>query len=206
MFGRPNLFVNSYAFLLKKAKPGFFRNLELVGITFFWTWFTLLLRNIDGMGHRIGYVLLCFIVTSPVHVQVRPSFSPKYHVLTTYIQIVLSHFARSTEDLGPAESFAHRQLRTTMDVSCPEYLDFIHGGLHMQVSHHLFPRVPRHNLRRLNGLVREFAEKHKDKGLDYATYGFVEGNGRVLKVLSDVAHQVRVLSKVAAAQARGELH
>lgn len=70
MFGRPNLFVNSYAFLLKKAKPGFFRNLELVGITFFWTWFTLLLRNIDGMGHRIGYVLLCFIVTSPVHVQV----------------------------------------------------------------------------------------------------------------------------------------
>jgi len=189
MFGRPNLFVNSYAFLIKKAKPGLFRNLELIGITFFWTWFSLLLRSIDGIGHRIGYVLVCFIVTSPVHVQ-----------------IVLSHFARSTEDLGPAESFAHRQLRTTMDVSCPSYLDFIHGGLHMQVSHHLFPRIPRHNLRKLNVLVQEFAETHKEKGLDYVTYGFLEGNGRVLSVLQNVASPVRVLSKVAAAQARGELH
>lgn len=31
-------------------------------------------------------------------------------------QIVLSHFSRSTEDLGVLESFPHRQLRTTMDV------------------------------------------------------------------------------------------
>jgi len=76
----------------------------------------------------------------------------------------------------------------------------------MQVSHHLFPRVPRHNLRKLNVLVREFAEKHADKGLDYATYGFLEGNGRVLDVLANVASQVRILHKVAQAQVRGELH
>lgn len=116
---------------------------------------------------------------------------------------MLSHFAQSTADLGVYESFANRQLRTTMDVTCPTYLDFIHGGLHMQVSHHLFPRVPRHNLRRLNVLVREFASKH---GLEYHTYTFTEGNGRVLSVLEDVARQVRVLAKVAKAQAAGELH
>ena len=70
MFGRPNLFVNSYAFLLKKAKPGFFRNFELLGITFFWTWFALLLRGLETWKMRVAYVLVCFIVTSPVHVQV----------------------------------------------------------------------------------------------------------------------------------------
>ena len=122
------------------------------------------------------------------------------------LQIVLSHFAQSTEDLGPTESFAHRQLRTTMDVSCPPYLDFLHGGLHMQVSHHLFPRVPRHNLRQVNVLVQDFAAKHADKGLAYHTFGFVEGNQKVLAVLRDVANQVSVLAKVAQAQARGELH
>jgi len=189
MFGRPNLFVNSYSYLLKKAKPGFFRNLELIGITFFWTWFTLMLRTIPSWKHRLGYVLVCFIVTSPLHVQ-----------------IVLSHFARSTEDCGPYESFAHRQLRTTMDVACPEHLEWLHGGLQRQVSHHLFPRIPRHNLKRATVLVKEFAEQHKDAGLDYAIYGFLEGNGRVLDVLREVAGQVKVLAKVAEAQAKGELH
>ena len=29
-----------------------------------------------------------------------------------------------------------------------------------QVEHHLFPRVPRHNLRRLQGVVRAFCAEH----------------------------------------------
>ena len=93
-----------------------------------------------------------------------------------------------------------------MDVTCPEYLDFVHGGLHLQVSHHLFPRVPRHNLRKLTVLVKDFVEQHKDKGLEYHTYTFTEGNGRVLKVLKGVADHVRLLAKVAQAQADGQLH
>jgi hypothetical protein len=43
-------------------------------------------------------------------------------------QIVLSHFSRSTEDLGVLESFPDRQLRTTMDVVCDPSIEFIHGG------------------------------------------------------------------------------
>lgn len=54
-----------------------------------------------------------------------------------YRQIVLSHFAQSTEDMGLYESFPARQLRTTMDVTCPEYMEWIHGGLNMQVTHHV---------------------------------------------------------------------
>lgn len=50
---------------------------------------------------------------------------------------MLSHSAQDSTDMGVYESFIHRQLRTTMDVSCPEYLDFVHGGLHMQVVHHV---------------------------------------------------------------------
>lgn len=39
--------------------------------------------------------------------------------------------------MGVYEGFVHRQLRTTMDVSCPAYLDFVHGGLQMQIAHHV---------------------------------------------------------------------
>lgn len=72
------------------------------------------------------------------------------HIATmiVHVQITLSHFAMSTSDLGQSESFVSRQLRTTMDVSCPEWLDFFHGGLHYQAIHHLFPRLPRHKIGR----------------------------------------------------------
>ncbi len=87
-------------------------------------------------------------------------------------QIVLSHFARSTDDLGPTESFVSRQLRTTMDVICDPSIEFLHGGLHLQVTHHLFPRIPRHNLRKASLLVKEFC---KEQEMEYAEYHFVEG-------------------------------
>jgi len=108
---------------------------------------------------------------------------------------VLSHFGCSTEDLGPAESFAHRQLRTTADVACPSYLAFVHGGLHLQVTHHLFPRLPRHNLSAASKLVKEFA---KEQGLVYQEFGtFAQGNLHVLGVLREVAKQASIIGKVA---------
>jgi delta8-fatty-acid desaturase len=110
---------------------------------------------------------------------------------------VLSHFSRSTADLGPNESFPHRQLRTTTDVICPDSLQFLHGGLHLQVTHHLFPRLPRHNLRAASKLVKRFAAV---RGLEYAEFGFVEGNQEVHGVLRAVAEQVRIVGMVANAE------
>jgi delta8-fatty-acid desaturase len=107
---------------------------------------------------------------------------------------VLSHFSRSTDDLGPHESFPHRQLRTTTDVVCPPSLAFLHGGLHLQVTHHLFPRLPRHNLRAASIMVKEYA---KEQGLEYAEFGFAKGNEEVRGVLREVARQVRIVKMVA---------
>lgn len=103
----------------------------------------------------------------------------------------------STDDLGPIESFPHRQMRTTTDVICEDSIAFLHGGLHLQVTHHLFPRLPRHNLRAASKLVKEFA---KEQGITYAEFGFIRGNLDVLGVLRDVAEQVRIISHVASAE------
>lgn len=105
----------------------------------------------------------------------------------------------STADLGPTESFPHRQMRTTTDVICPSSLAFIHGGLHLQVTHHLFPRLPRHNLKRASALVKEFA---KEQDLVYAEFGFLHGNAEVIGVLRGVADQVKLIGKVADAEAK----
>jgi len=99
-----------------------------------------------------------------------------------------------TGDLGPVESFPHRQMRTTTDVICAESIEFIHGGLHLQVTHHLFPRLPRHNLRRASELVKQFA---KEEGLTYAEFGFIDGNHEVIGTLKHVADQVKIMGQVA---------
>lgn len=122
---------------------------------------------------RIIFVLVSHFATFPLH-----------------IQITLSHFAMSTTDLGPNESFAQKQLRTTMDVDCPAWLDWIHGGLQFQAVHHLFPRVPRHNLRTVQALVKEFCN---ETGIEYKCLGFVEGNREVLGRLDEVGRQVEFL-------------
>jgi sphingolipid 8-(E)-desaturase len=112
----------------------------------------------------------------------------------------------STIDLGPTESFPDRQLRTTSDVICPRSVEFLHGGLHLQVAHHLFPRLPRHNLRNASVMIKEFC---KEEGLTYAEFGFVKGNKEVIGVLREVAgmvkdigQQIKLVADVASVEAR----
>lgn len=205
-FARFNLYANSYSFLFRKAwdtkraRGGRWAwSLEIAGLLFFWMWFGAVLYGCGTWKKALVYLLISHAVTSPLHVQV---WFKSPVLLTKRLprqQIVLSHFSMSTADLGPTESFPHRQMRTTTDVICHPSLGFIHGGLHLQVTHHLFPRLPRHNLRRASMLVKEFA---KEQGLVYAEFGFVSGNMEVIGVLRGVAEQVKLIGKVANAEAQ----
>lgn len=182
LFGRFNLYRLSWEYLFlglgpRKGPARWHRWFEIVGQAFFWTWFGyfLLYKTLPTNWDRFVYVMVSHMVTMPLH-----------------LQITLSHFAMSTAELGPKESFAQKMLRTTMDVDCPQWLDFFHGGLQFQAIHHLFPRVPRHNLRRTQKLVQEFC---KDVGVPYVTYGFVGGNQEVISRLGEVTRQAQIMAK-----------
>ena len=181
-FGRFNLYVLSWQYIFlgqgpRKGPAWWHRYLEVAGQLFFWYWFGYLTvyKSIPTGWDRFVFVMVSHMITAPVHVQ-----------------ITLSHFAMSTADLGVAESFPQRMLRTTMDVDCPAWLDFFHGGLQFQAIHHLYPRVPRHNLRECQKMVMEFC---KDVGIPYALYGFAEGNGMVIGHLGEIAKQARILAE-----------
>ncbi|ORX41222.1 fatty acid desaturase-domain-containing protein [Kockovaella imperatae] len=175
---RVNLYVLSYSYLLgPKPRRNLMWATEMMGVAMFWTYFGSMIRHLPSWQMRLAYILVSHVAASPVHVQ-----------------IVLSHFACSTEALGPVESFPARQLRTTMDVVCSPNIEFIHGGLHLQVTHHLFPRMPRHNLRQASSMVKEYC---KDQELVYQEHGWIDGNKKVLNVLEDVANQLQFLKEVA---------
>jgi len=180
-FGRFNLYRLGWAYLLfgkspRKGIAWWHRYYELAGQVFFWTWYGyfVVYKSVPS-GYRFLFVLLSHVITTPLHVQ-----------------ITLSHFAMSTADLGTTESFPQKMLRTTMDVDCPPWLDWFHGGLQFQAIHHLFPRIPRHNLRRTQDLVRGFCE---EVDIPYATFGFVEGNKVVVGKLGDVGRQAAILEE-----------
>jgi delta8-fatty-acid desaturase len=179
-FGRFNLYRLSWMHLImgdgpRQGKAAWFRYFETLGLSFFFYWFFYLVvwRSVDGGWNRFAYVMISHVATMLVHVQ-----------------ITLSHFAMSTADLGVSESFPSRQLRTTMDVDCPEWFDFFHGGLQFQVIHHLFPRLPRHNFRKVQPYVIKFCE---ECGLKYSIYGFGEGNEIVIGKLGEIAKQFSIM-------------
>lgn len=182
LFGRLNLYRLSWEYLImgkgpRKGTAWWHRWLELAGHVFFWSWYGygVLYKSIPTGGDRFLFFLISHMVPMPVHAQ-----------------ICLSHFAMSTSDLGPHESFPQKMLRTTMDIDCPQWLDFFHGGLQFQAIHHLFPRIPRHNLRRTQKLVQEFCN---EVGIPYALYGFVDGNKQVVGTLAEVSRQAAILAK-----------
>lgn len=178
-FGRFNLYRLSWTHLIlgqgpRHGQAAWFRYFELAGLSFFVYWFFyLVLGSVEGGWNKFLYIMVSHVCTMLVHVQ-----------------ITLSHFAMSTADLGVSESFASRQLRTTMDVDCPGWLDFVHGGLQFQAVHHLFPRLPRHNLRRAQPYVIDFC---RDAGLPYSIYGFGKGNEIVIGKLAEVGKQCSIM-------------
>lgn len=63
-----------------------------------------------------------------------------------------------------------------------------HGGLQFQIEHHLFPRVPRHNLRRVRALVLEHCAKHD---IHYHSVSFLKGNCEVIAAMRETAMAAR---------------
>ncbi|KAK5662042.1 hypothetical protein OQA88_10155 [Cercophora sp. LCS_1] len=182
LFGRFNLYRLSWLYLLggqapKKGPSWWHWYLEIVGQFCFWLWYGygIIYRSIPTNSSRLAFLLVSHMFVAPLHVQ-----------------LTLSHFAMSTAELGPQESFPQKMLRTAQDVDCPPWLDFFHGGLQFQVIHHLFPRIPRHNLRRAQKLIQEFCN---DVGIPYALYGFVHSNKQVVGALSEVSRQAAILAK-----------
>ncbi|MDN3297060.1 acyl-CoA desaturase [Streptomyces ficellus] len=54
----------------------------------------------------------------------------------------------------------HRQVLTSRNIYSSRFTDFMYGGLNYQIEHHLFPSMPRVNLRRARPLVREYCAAH----------------------------------------------
>ena len=78
--------------------------------------------------------------------------------------------------------FARRQVVTARNIRGGRLTTFMLGGLNYQIEHHLFESMPRPNLRRVQGLVRDFCVA---TDLGYCEESFVESFRQIVHHLSD---------------------
>jgi fatty acid desaturase len=84
--------------------------------------------------------------------------------------------------------FLRRQVLMSRNVRGGLVVDFALGGLNYQIEHHLFPSMPRPNLRRVQPLVREYCARH---GVSYTEVGLLESYGIVVNYLNNVGLHAR---------------
>lgn len=106
-----------------------------------------------------------------------------------HVQFCLNHFS-SIVYVGPpsGSDWCGKQTRGTLDITCPSWMDWFHGGLQFQIEHHLFPRLPRSQLRKVSPFVRELCKKHN---LPYDSASFWKANALTVRTLRNAALQAR---------------
>mmetsp|Transcript_21217 Transcript_21217/g.26770 ORF Transcript_21217/g.26770 Transcript_21217/m.26770 type:complete len:489 (+) Transcript_21217:124-1590(+) len=106
----------------------------------------------------------------------------------------LGHNGMSTYDAETRPDFWKLQVTTTRNITgghgIPQaFVDWLCGGLQYQVDHHLFPLMPRHNLKKTHDLVESFCKKW---GVTYHEADLVDGTVEVIQHLSKVSDEFLV--------------
>ncbi len=175
----------------------FFPLLLLEGISLHWSSIQAIRRRQVKSGwletlllglHIGGYLTAVFLVLSPgtavvfilVHqcvwgVYMGCSFAP-------------NHKGMPTLSKGHTLDFLRKQVLTSRNVNGGRWVDVTLGGLNYQIEHHLFPNMPRPNLRRAQPIIRDYCQA---RGIDYAECGVLRSYGAVLSHLHAVGEPLR---------------
>ncbi len=84
--------------------------------------------------------------------------------------------------------FFRRQVLTSRNITGPEFMTFAMGGLNYQVEHHLFPSMPRPNLRRARELIMPFCA---ERGVPYTETSLFSAYRIVVRYLNKVGLSAR---------------
>jgi fatty acid desaturase len=139
--------------------------------------------------HAGGYLAVVLLVMSPW--QALAFVAVQQGLFGLYMGCSFAPNHKGMPSLGPAESadFLRRQVLTSRNIRGGFIVDTVFGGLNYQIEHHLFPNMPRPNLRRAQVLVREFCADHR---IAYRETGIVRSYAEALRHLHEVGAPLRV--------------
>ena len=104
------------------------------------------------------------------------------------LQLCLSHYDKPFEEKEHVKAqWVRRQAQCIKDVSCPWWMDWVHGGLNYHIVHHIMPRLPRARFRQANAVVIPLLKKH---GIEADVESFSGATCSILRHLDEQARSI----------------
>jgi fatty acid desaturase len=161
-----------YPAFSQKIRHDSTRKLEVSTLFVHYIWVSLLAFGGLGLLQGIAFILLSQAFAGLL---LATAFSLNHNGM-----VILDANAQNTME------FNKLQIVTARDVRGGP-MNFFHwfmGGLDMQIEHHLFPTIPRHNLRQVQGEIEAMCKKHN---IQYHQTGFWSGTKELFQRLYGVA-------------------
>jgi fatty acid desaturase len=136
--------------------------------------------------HFAAYLTVIFLVLSPVRAVVFIVVQQGLFGVYLGASFAPNHKGMPILSRHDKQDFLRRQVLTSRNIRGNWLTDLALGGLNYQIEHHLFPSMPRPNLRRSQPLIGEFCRQH---GLPYAQAGLLGSYAQALRHLHTVGSQ-----------------
>jgi fatty acid desaturase len=120
-------------------------------------------NTVEGLllgAHVAGYLTALALVLSPLQAVTFVVVQQGLFGLYLGCSFAPNHKGMPTLTDADQLDFLRRQVLTSRNVAGSRLVDFLLGGLNYQIEHHLFPNMPRPNLRRAQPLIRAFCQQH----------------------------------------------
>ncbi|WP_435206251.1 fatty acid desaturase family protein [Micromonospora sp. bgisy143] len=148
-------------------------------------------RAVEAMllaAHTIGYAGLLLAVMSPGKALLFAAVHQGLWGLYMGCAFAPNHKGMPMPTAEDELDFLRKQVLTSRNVRGSRLVDTALGGLNYQIEHHLFPNMPRANLRRAQPIVRAYCA---EQGIPYAETGLVESYRQALAHLHEVGRPLR---------------
>src|SRR5207342_3886436 len=110
-------------------------------------------------AHTAGYLAVVLLVLSPMKAVVFILVQQGLFGLYLGSSFAPNHKGMPVLQAADRTDFLRRQVLTSRNVHGGWLTDFALGGLNYQIEHHLFPSMPRPNLRRSKAMIETFCHQ-----------------------------------------------
>ena len=140
------------------------------------------------VAHLAAYFALLFTFLDPLHAVAFIAVHQAVEGLYMGSVFAPNHKGMPVLDQDTPMGFLRQQVLTSRDVSAHPITDFVYGGLNYQIEHHLFPSMPRNNLKKAQPMVKEFCRAH---GISYHETSVMQSHREILGYMHKMSAPLR---------------
>ncbi len=141
------------------------------------------------IGHFTCYFALVFWLMPPLHAIIFILVHQAFFGLYLGLIFAPNHKGMPVLEKNAKIDFLREQVLTSRNIRSNALVDFWYGGLNFQIEHHLFPTMPRVNLRRARVIIKNFC---LERGIPYYETGMIRSYCEIVRYMHHVSTFCRV--------------